>query len=81
MCHMKTKAGTLYRLVQLPNRDLLFVRSVLFFDGLVIIWVYRCFFSLAAREATLVNSCNVHKSKMTAMDSGWDTIIQLVNSE
>ena len=27
------------------------------------------------------NSCNLHKSQMAAMDSGWDTIIQLVNSE
>ena len=39
------------------------------------------FFSLVARAATLGNSCNLHKSKMTAMDSGWDTILQLVNSE
>ena len=43
------------------------MRSVLFFDGLVIIWV----FSLVARAATLGNSCNLHKSKMAAMDSGW----------
>ena len=57
------------------------MRSVLFFDGLVIIWVYRCFFSLVARVATLGNSCNLHKSKMAAIDSGWDTIIQLVKSE
>ena len=39
------------------------------------------FFSLVSRAATLGNSCNLHKSKMAAMDSGWDTIIQLVNSE
>ena len=39
------------------------------------------FFSLVARAATLGNSCNLHKSKMAAMDPGWDTIIQLVNSE
>ena len=37
--------------------------------------------SLVARAATLGNSCNLHKSKMVAMDFGWDTIIQLVNSE
>ena len=61
--------------------DLLFVRSVLFFDGLVIIWVYICFFSLVARTATLGNSGNLHKSKMAAIDSGWRTILQLVNSE
>ena len=45
---------------------LLFVRSVLFFDGLVIIWVYL-FFSLVARTATLGNSCNLHKSKMAIL--------------
>ena len=28
------------------------------------------FFSLVARTATLVNSCNLHKSKMAAIDSG-----------
>ena len=42
------------------------------------------FFRLVARAATLGNSCNLHKSKMAAMDPahlGWDTIIQLVNSE
>ena len=39
------------------------------------------FFSLVARAATLGNSCNLLKSKMAAMDSGWDTLIQLVNSE
>ena len=32
------------------------------------------FFSLVARTATLGNSCNLHKSKMAAVDSGWDTI-------
>ena len=58
--------------------------SVLFFDMEVIIWVYRCFFSLVARAATFGNSWNLHKSKMAAMDSdasefasGWD-IIQLI---
>ena len=39
------------------------------------------FFSLVARAPTLGNSCNLHKSKMAAMDPEWDTIIQLVNSE
>ena len=46
-----------------------------------IIWVYRCFFSLVARAATLGNSWHLHKSKMATMDSrfasGWD-IIQLI---
>ena len=50
--------------------NLVAVRSVLFFDMEVIIWVYRCFFSLVARAATLGNSWNLHKSKMAAMDSG-----------
>ena len=61
--------------------NLVAVRSVLFFYMDVIIWVYRCFFSLVARAATLGNSWNLHKSKMAAMDSGfasgWD-IIQLI---
>ena len=57
------------------------MRSVLFFDGLVIMWVYICFFSLVASTATLGNSCNLHKSKMAAVDSGWDAILQLVSSE
>ena len=52
------------------------MRSVLFFDGLVIIWVYIMMFSLVAKTATLENSCNLHKSKMAAIDSGWDTILQ-----
>ena len=39
------------------------------------------FFSLVARTATLGNSGNLHKSKMAAIDSGWDTILQLVTSE
>ena len=30
------------------------------------------FFSLVARTATLGNSRNLHKSKMAAIDSGWD---------
>ena len=38
-------------------------------------------FSLVARAATLGNSCNLHKCKMAAMDSGfpsgWD-IIKLI---
>ena len=51
--------------------NLVAVRSVLFFDMEVIIWVYRCFFSLVARAATLGNSWNLHKSKMAAMDSVW----------
>ena len=38
----------------------------------------QMFLSLVARAATLGNSCNLHKCKMTAMDSGfasgWDTI-------
>ena len=37
------------------------------------------FFGLVARTATLGNFCNLHKSKMAAIDSGWDTILQLVN--
>ena len=36
------------------------------------------FLSLVARAATLGNSCNLHKCKMAAMESGfasrWDTI-------
>ena len=39
------------------------------------------FFSLVAREATLGNSWNLHKSKMATMDSGFDPgwdIIQLI---
>ena len=58
--------------------NLVAVRSVLFFDMEVIIWVYRCFFSLVARTATLGNSWNLHKSNMATMDSGfasgWDII-------
>ena len=61
--------------------NLVAARSVLFFDMEVIIWVYRCFFSLVDRAGTLGNSWNLHKSKMAAMDSGfasgWD-IIQLM---
>ena len=38
----------------------------------------QMFLSLVARAATLGNSCNLHKCKMAAMDSGfasgWDTI-------
>ena len=49
--------------------DLRFVRSVWFFDGLVIIWIFDVF-GLVARAATFGNSCNLHKSKMAAMDSG-----------
>ena len=41
----------------------------------------KMFLSMVARAATLGNSCNLHKSKMAAMDSGfvsgWD-IIQLI---
>ena len=46
------------------------MRGVLICNGLVIIWSIDVFFSLVARAATLENSCNLHKSKMAAMDSG-----------
>ena len=71
-----------FHLVELPDRGPTFCEK-----GIVFLWFSNhnmglyMFFSLVAKTATLGNSCNLHKSKMAAIDSGWDTILQLVNSE